>query len=287
MTNLSKEQLAAEVDRQIKVVGSQNQLARQLSISASHLMNIRNGQFHLVSDATIRKVASQLKMNLFSGWQMAEIRNYKRIINISLHCKENSISRAISFAPGTGKTYTLKSFSVNHPNVYYVECEEYWSKKTFLHELRKVMGIDDGATGIADMVTSIVEFLNSQQRPLVIIDEADKLKDNVLNLYKTMYNKCASGFLLAGTPYFKHRVDKGVRLNRMGFAEIYSRVGGEFLSLYAIDEADITMICKVNGVEETDDITEVVNSAGHDLRRVRAAVEKIHLRNIPRQHENN
>lgn len=279
MTNLSKEALASEVQRQIKVAGSQNQLARQLGISPAHLMNIRDGKFDLVSDQTVRKVASQLKMSLFNGWQVAEIRNWKRINNICYHCKENSISRAISFAPGTGKTYTLKSFSVNHPNVYYVECEEYWSKKVFLHELRKVMGLDNSHMSIADMVDQIVDFINQQNRPLIIIDEADKLKDNVINLYKTLYNKTNSGFVLAGTPYFKHRVDKGVRLNRMGFAEIYSRVGGEFIALYPIDAEAIGLICRANGVEDSSDITEVANLAGNDLRRVKAAVEKIHLRN--------
>lgn len=279
MTNLNKETITQELDRQIKIAGSQNQLARQLGISASHLINMRQGNFDLVSKKTIYKVIAQLNMNLFSGWQPAEIRNYKRISNICLHCKANSISRAIAFAPGTGKTYTLKAFSVNHPNVYYVECEEYWSKKVFLGELRKVMGINDGATSIADQVDSIIEFLNGVERPLVIVDEADKLKDNVLNLYKTLYNKSTSGFVLSGTPYFKHRVDKGVRLNRMGFAEIFSRIGGEFISLYPINDLDITEICKANGLNDLADISEVINEAGQDLRRVKAMVEKIKLRN--------
>ena len=286
MTNLSKETITQEVDRQIKIAGSQNQLARQLGISASHLINIRNGNFDLVSETMVRKVVSQLKMNLFQGWQMADIRNYTRILNICHHAKENSISRAIAFAPGTGKTYTLKSFSVNLSNVYYVECEEYWTKKVFLSELRKVMGIDDGPMSIADQVDAIVEFLNQQKRPLVLIDEADKLKDSVLNLYKTMYNKASSGFVLAGTPYFKHRIDKGVRLNRMGFAEIFSRIGGEFVSLYPINSEDITKICQVNGVQDTIDIQEIINESKADLRRVKALVEKVHLRNSKRDENN-
>lgn len=276
MTNLLRKSVQESVVRRIELTGSQNRAAKELGISAAQLMNIRKGEWKFISDRLINKVASQLNIKL--TWQTAETRNYKRVINICTHAQQNSVSRAISFAPGTGKSYTLREYAQSNPNTYYFECEEYWTKKEFLRQTMKALGIDEGQMSIAERVDVIIDTVNKMQKPLIIIDEADKLKDSVLNLYKTLYNKTSAGYVLAGTPYFRERVMKGVQKAKMGFQEIYSRVGGEFLPLYKIDRAAIEKICRVNGITDQEEINEVAQLTNGDLRRTRATIEKINLK---------
>lgn len=127
------------------------------------------------------------------------------------------------------------------------------------------------------MVGEIIEYLNKTDRPLVIIDEADKLKDPVLNLFKTFHNKTNAGFLLAGAPFFEKRIRRGVRLQKQAYEEIYSRIGGEFIHLRGINNTDIRLVCHNNGVMEEENITMVVNFSGGDLRRVKAKIDELSL----------
>ena len=184
-------QVQNAIIEQIEIIGSQNQVAKQLGISGAQVVNIRTGIFERVSKEMLNKIAAALGIS-HDGCQTAETLNYKRIMNICEHAKENSVSRAISFAPGTGKTHTLRLFSRQNRDVFYVECEEYFTKRVFLQEICTAMGIKHAGYGIPEMVTLVIKFLNAKNHPLLIIDEADKLKNHILNLYKTFYNKCLS-----------------------------------------------------------------------------------------------
>jgi DNA transposition AAA+ family ATPase len=275
MTNVNKNTIVEAVRRRIDVVGSQNTVARQLGISAAHLKSIREGDLDKVADKTLNKIARML--NVQERWQQAETRNYTRVMNLCKHTQSLGLSRAISFAPGTGKTYALRAYADVTTNAFYIECEEYWSKKVFLRELRRAIGLDDAPMGIAEMVEGIMDELKKIDHALVIIDEADKLKDSVLNLFKTLYNKTSAGFVLAGTPHFRHRVEKGVRLNKMGFAEIHSRIGGNFIRLYPISDDDVRLICQSNGVDDPSAVEHIIDTVQRDFRQIRASIEEYNL----------
>ncbi|MPM08729.1 hypothetical protein SDC9_55043 [bioreactor metagenome] len=268
---------------------TQSETARRLGVSAALINNIVNGRDKTdpklkISDDLWRKIAAFCGV---SGWNTAETRDYKRIYALCVKCQQNSTSRAISFAPGSGKSHALKSYAGTHNNVYYIECDEYWSKKDFLRELRQQMGLVESGLSITEMVSSIIEYLNRTEMPLVIIDEADKLKDPVLNFFKTFYNKTTCGFVLCGAPYFQKRIMKGVRLQKQSYQEIYSRLGGEFFDMMGLNKEDIRKVCVANGISDDNDISMIANSSvavdtlsndnACDLRRVKAQIEKIKL----------
>lgn len=262
--------------KRIQLTGSQNRAAKELGVSAAQLMNIRKGAWEHISDRLMLKLANQL--NVSPQWQTAITKNYTRIMNICTHAQQNGVSRAVSFAPGSGKSHTLRAYANEHGNSYYLECEEYWTKKEFLKQMMRVLGIDETAMSIADRVDVVIDTINKLNQPLVIIDEADKLKDSVLNLYKTLYNKTTAGFVLVGTPHFRERVMKGVQKAKMGFQEIYSRVGGEFLPLYKIDSETVAEVCKANGITNQEEINQVAEATNNDLRRTKAMIERINLK---------
>lgn len=276
MTNVMKTYVQEGVIRRIELTGSQNRAAKELGVSAAQLMNIRKGEWQHISDRLMFRLANRL--NVTPQWQTAITKNYTRIMNICTHAQANGVSRAVSFAPGTGKSHTLRAYASANANSYYLECEEYWTKKEFLRQAMRVLGIDGATMSIAERVDAIIDELNKLNKPLFIIDEADKLKDSVLNLYKTLYNKTTAGFVLVGTPYFKERVMKGVQKAKMGFQEIYSRVGGEFLPLYKIDQETVSAICEANGITNQEEINQVAEATNNDLRRTKAMIERINLK---------
>lgn len=258
-----------------------SEAAKQIGISDATVSNIINESYAekpalMPSDRMWMKIANWSGSR--NGWRTADTVNYKRVFNVCRHAQDNSISRAISFSPGTGKTFALKAYANETPNCYYIECEEYFTKRTFLRELMQAIGLANNVMPMADMVGEIVARLNSTERPLVIIDEADKLDNGCLNLYKTLYNKTISGYVLTGTPYFKIKIDAGVKRNRMGYCEVYSRFGGEFIPLHPVDEKMVRQVCEVNGIEDEGEIQEVTEVAAGDLRRVKAMIERIQLR---------
>lgn len=282
MQQLNKEQIRTKLADKIQRLNiSNNYAAKQMRISSATLTHVLNNTWKSKpelspSDQMWRQIATWAGVN--SGWQTAETSDFKRIHEICTICQNKSISRALSAAPGTGKTYALKEFASSYPEVFYIECDEYWSKRVFLNSLREAMGLIEAnyeGGNIYEMTDEIIRFLNKKQSPLVIIDEFDKLKDPVMNFFKTFYNKTHSGFLLAGAPYLQKRIIKGARLQKQTYQEIFSRIGAKFFGLNGIDDASITLICKANSIIEPIKIQEVINCSLNDLRCVKMEIDRI------------
>ncbi len=156
-----------------------------------------------------------------------------------------------------------------------------------MNKLRQALGLDTSPAPIAEMVEDITRRLNELSDPLLIIDEADKLKDGILNFFKTLYNKCpGAGFVLAGTPYFKKRVSNGARRDKQAYKEIYSRLGGEFVALKPIGNKDIKQICSANGVSDGAAINFISENCHGDLRVVERLIKKALLTSKTNGHEN-
>jgi len=233
----------------------------------------------IISDKMWNRVAAYLGME--REWVLVvEDRNFKRITNIAKRAQQTCHAKAISGEPGLGKSATLKEYSNNNPNAYYIQCAEFWTKKVFLQKLRQAMGMsNEGVQSIPVMVDEIVTSLHGATKPLIIIDEADKLKDGVISLFNCLYNEApdACGFLIAGAPFLKARIEKGVRQNKQSYKELFSRVGGEFLTIHSLTDERIATICHANGLNEPLHIQEVINTANNDLRRVKNTIDRIKL----------
>lgn len=279
--NLDKKMIRNRVEQKIQLLQiSANNAAKIIGISGATLNNVLNNTWLnkpelTPSEEMWRRLA--IWAGVLTDWNTAPTGDFKRITGICRHAQENSISKALSHAPGSGKTWGLRAYANNNPSVYYIECEEYWNKKVFLQKLCSVMGINNSMLNVPEMVEEVIEFLNSKDKPLVIIDEADKLKDPVINFYKTFYNKTICGFVLCGAPYFKNRIEKGCRLAKQTYQEIFSRVGGEFLKLKGVSDQDINMICEANGIFDAMHKDQVRNYANSDLRRAKNAIDRIKL----------
>lgn len=224
-----------------------------------------------ISDAMWLSVGKQI------GWNtkhvaLVETQDVRTLVEFFTIAREEGANFGITGAPGAGKTFTAEWYaSVNRKQpVYHIACSEYWNKKTFLSEILNKMGVTNTGYNVGEMMHAIVSNLRKQYQPLLIIDEIDKVSDNVLYFYITLYNelKGLCGIVMMGTDYLSKRINRGVQKNTKGFKEIKSRLGQRFITLDGTDKKEVGEICKAHGVTDALDITEIFNSYNGDLRAI-------------------
>jgi DNA transposition AAA+ family ATPase len=256
---------------------SQARAAASLGISGATVSQMLAGNWELISEEMWRKVASGVGVKE-SKWTSVETGPFRDVMSLLDDAHSNSLMMAATGDAGTGKSFACKYYRNNHKRVYMLECETHWNKKRFLSELLQAMGRDgSGCASVSEMVMEAVRLLKGQDGPLLIIDEADKLEDSVLCFFITLYNQLEDecGIVLFATDKLDLRLRKGLRLHKLGYNEVWSRLGRRCVELHGVTAADIVAVCEANGVTEKKHIDRIIENADADLRRVKRMVHAI------------
>lgn len=251
--------------------GSQNKGANSLNgVSAATVSKIINGDWALINEVMWRSIAAQIGIKQKS-WNIVETRDFKTLAGLFADAQENAMVMAVCGEAGSGKTLAIRHYAESNPNVFVLSCNEYWNRKLFLQELLKEMGRNPNGDTVGEMMSTIVSNLKKIQDPIIIMDEADKLSDQVMYFFITLYNQledhCA--IVMVATDYLEKKIRKGLRLNKKGYKEIFSRIGRKFIMLKGVGINDITEVCMANGVTVKSDIKSVIEDCDNDLRRVK------------------
>ncbi len=271
ITNEEKEMIRVRLGEYCEMKGSQKRAATSLvGVSPATVTQIVTGKWELINEKMWRNVAAQIGVKQ-TRWNIVETRNYKALSEIFADAQENALVLAVCGEAGTGKSLTAAHYGAENPNVYVLACSEYWNRKTFLRELLRVMGKNPAGDTVGDMVDDVVMELKRRENPLIILDEADKLSDQVMFFFITFYNKLEDycGIVLMATDYLEKKVRRGLRLNKKGYKEIYSRIGRRFVAMPGLSATDISDVCRANGVEGLREIDTVKKDCEGDLRRVK------------------
>ena len=271
ITNEEKEMIRVRLGEYCEMKGSQKRAATSLvGVSPATVTQIVTGKWELINEKMWRSIAAQIGVKQ-TRWNIVETRNYKALSEIFADAQENDLVLAVCGEAGTGKSLTAAHYGAENPNVYVLACSEYWNRKTFLRELLRVMGKNPAVDTVGDMVDDVVMALKRCENPLIILDEADKLSDQVMFFFITFYNKLEDycGIVLMATDYLEKKVRRGLRLNKKGYKEIYSRIGRRFVAMPGLSETDISDVCRANGVEGLREIETVKKDCEGDLRRVK------------------
>jgi hypothetical protein len=270
---LLTQQYVATYDSQAKAAASIK------DTSEATVIQILKGRFEGISDAMFRNIAKQV------GWNerkstLVETLNFNTLLLYYSIARDHGETFAVVARAGGGKSYTGKWYANNMKgkNVYYLECAEHWNKKYFLLELLEAMGKNAGGMNIYEMMKLVVSELRKQDKPLIIIDEVDKLADNTLLFFITLYNQLHGlcGIVWTSTDAIVKRVDKAVSKNKVGFNEIFSRIGRKFIELPGLNKSELKEICQANGITGEEDINRVLNTCEGDVRRInRAYIQKL------------
>lgn len=275
ITDSKKQKIAEKLQLYCDRFGSQNKAANSLrNVSGATISQMLNHNWELITDDMWRNVAAQIGYTE-EQWVIVETRDSKLLTTVLNDAKENSLVFGIVGDSGYGKTQTLKHYKESNKNAYVLHCAEYWNRKTFLQELLTDMGRDYSGYTVAEMMQEVVRLLKMIESPIVILDEADKLSDQVLYFFITMYNQledhCA--LIIIATDHLSKRIKRGLKLNKKGYKEIYSRIGRKFIELKGPSTSDIKAICMANGITANEQIKDIIEDCENDLRRVK---RKIH-----------
>lgn len=227
---------------------SKADFAVKAGVSGATLSSIEKGHLERISEA----MASRL-MAVVNGEQVKSIFKTRDFLAVQRLCE---LSREFHFMlglvgdTGTGKSTSLKYFAQGNKDVYRVTLTKALTQRVFLDTLMKELGLDYYGT-LADRVGKIIDYLNSRQNALLIIDEAGKMTQNVMLLLHdiregSQYN---CGIVLGGMPYFKAELEKSAKRQKTGYAEFYRRVN-MWQEMDGLNQMEIEAVAKSKGVED-------------------------------------
>jgi len=275
MDNVTKQQISDQLRKYVENMagGSANKASKMLNgISNAYISLMLNNKWESISDEGWRNLQKQLFASN-NGWRAVNTKASTLLIRLFDDAKSNANTFGIIGDAGCGKTFTALKYAEGE-NVFLVCCNEYYNRKTFLGELLQTMGKDGGGFTVAEMMQAVIQTIRKIENPIIILDEADKLSDQVLYFFISLYNllngKC--GLVLMATDHLEKRIEKGVRTNRKGYKEIFSRLGRKFISLPKPSKKDVSEVVRANGIADELTITEIFNSSEYDLRRVERLV---------------
>ncbi|TDL99596.1 MAG: ATPase [Flavobacteriaceae bacterium] len=208
MTTEEKLEIRADLEVYCQSKGSQNKAANTLmGVSSATISQVLNQKWDLINDEMWRKIASQIRSG-GSDWKyVKEVHNAAYLGQFFAAAKQNAQVFGLVGRAGIGKTAAAKNFAKENKNVFHISCNEYWDRLWFLRELIRSMGKNPAGMVMAEMVEYAVMNLKELERPIVILDEADKLRDQVLFFFITLYNRLEDdvSIVLMATKHLKKK----------------------------------------------------------------------------------
>lgn len=275
MTIEIKSIIAAEVAA-ISEKSSQEKVAIRAGVSGGTISQIINGNWSLISPKMWRKI--QAKLNICLDWNTAVTKNFMVLNDLISAAHKSSMTIGVAYSAGAGKSEVYRNYARNYENVIYVECKKTWTTKSYIKALCQAAGIDVDGT-IEQLLEEFTDHVLGLEKPIIKIDQADKLKEGPFDIFMDLYNDmdgyCA--FVVSGVPALEKRVENGAKRKKTGYAEFYSRIGRKWITLDSLTREDVEKICYANNLFDELTITEIFNTCEDDLRVVKRKVQKYFL----------
>jgi len=273
MTLKQKEAIRAAVHTYVARHSSQRAAAATLKdVSEATIVQVLKGNWAQISAAMWRSIGKQV------GWQphgstaaeLVTTRPYKAIWQHLATAQEHGESLCLTGPAGLGKTATAQHYARSQANTYYLECAAYWNRKYFLLELLRTMGRDGSGMNVYELMDDVLRYLRQQDRPLIILDEVDKLRDEVFQFFITLYNKLHGicGIVWLSTDAVVKKLRHGLDYKRAGYNEIWSRIGRNALELPRLTRKDLQAVVSAAGISDEEEVARILNTCEGDLRRI-------------------
>lgn len=269
METIKKQRIAVALRNYCDRYGSQSKAAKALKMSGAMVSQMLTGVWEAIADQQWHQAAAGIGYKE-ERWEAVETSDFRTLTAILADAKDNALVMAITGSAGSGKSFACRLFAETRPGTVVVSCDSYWSRKDLIEELLTAMGEDTAGLTLAALTRKAVRRLRMTDRPLVILDEADKLSDRVLNAFITLYNQLEGicGIVLIATSHLEKKLLSGVRHNKQGYNEIWSRLGRKCVALSGVTAQDIVLVCQANGVDDEKAIDAIIADSDSDLRRV-------------------
>lgn len=264
MQELTKKQIVEKTSKYFESTGiTQKAFAAQHGIHQTYISYMMQGKWNQVpagKNKTIAidpkyfiKVASAIGMALEEEpvWGHFETINYQLIINTLEDARAGQIRRAIDGETGYGKTYAIRKNKRENPVcTYVVTCADDLSAKGFMLELAEEVGIKAAGMSRPEIRKAVVRKLSNDTNPLLLIDEAENLKDGSYGAIKSMCDALEGrcGIVLIGANGYKKFLEKKADAGRGCFPQIYRRFKNGFTTLEGWVREDVEQVCNHLGI---------------------------------------
>jgi len=254
-------------------------------VGATTLRNALNPEFTNISDAMWRSIRSQIGGGAKTDWVYV---NTTAVEDLRFILRETQAEQGFNWAispAGSGKTVAATLYAGEAKNVFHVQCDADMSKSDFAIDLARAVGLRVNTQRKARrLIMEVCEYLAELEDPILVFDEGDKLRDIIVAYFITIYNRIheVAGVIFLSTNYMEKRMEDGLRYNRPGYQELWSRLGRKFYVVDSNNTNDVRHICVENGVTGERDLLTVKNdavAADLDLRRVQKKVVAIRKKN--------
>lgn len=265
VTSIHKNEVLAAIGEEAKKLGSYSKVAVKCGVAVATITNnmMRQDNWHLVKDEMWTKVGKALGVKFGSKWNVVETTNYRIMAQVLTIAQTRAVWMPISEKAGSGKSAGIQKYASETENVYVLQCEE-WSRRAFLLHLARTTGVNLPGSGYlsVDVIGGkVIEFFKQRamSQPLLILDEADKLRPSALRWLIHLYNKLEEelGVVICGTENLKKEIKAGVNRAVKGYDELDSRFGRSFYGLLGATKDDVKSICEANGLTDTGRIEKV------------------------------
>jgi len=270
---IDKEGIVEALRAYVERMGGQNRAANSMKgVSSATLSQMASGNWEHISGEMWRKVGRYVQGAI--GWAPAETGCWRDMQEVLEAVQEEGRAMCLTAPAGSGKTFCAGEYAKGHGEVYVLKCDEYWSQSDFVDELLRSMGMKAENKTKRERLSMACAALLEKERPLLIFDEFDKLKDSVWYFFITLYNRLEErvAMVTLSTDYIARRFEVGLKYRRKGYEELWSRLGGRCVEVRRADYEDVRAVCAANGVTEESLAEEIFRSSRGDMRRVKQLV---------------
>lgn len=236
-----------------------SQLATLADVSPAHISKIRNRQYTIkvgdhdspIGPAVFNKLIETLglQMQAAGHWDTP---NYKLITNVC-RSAQSKAQRILLVGPtGLGKTYTLERYALEHDKVLYLKVTGTMSPKDMLEEICRKLHIRRDLRGNRSRMMAIQQKVTATRGWLIIIDEAEYLKNTLFHLVKEIadFTERRSGMILSGMD-LDLKISAMADRHKAGFPQLRRRFFPNRVSLSEIQPDEIRKLATEAGITDT------------------------------------
>ena len=256
---------------------TQRAAARSLQgVNATMVSQVKNKRWEFISDAQWQTLARQVGFYTGNEWQQADTSACLLLRILFNDAQYNAMAYGVAMETGIGKTFTATRYARENDYTHYIACNEEMNRKVFMQALAQSIGLETNNT-VEEMMEQILSRLKKNEELLLVLDDAHKLKDRVLQFAATLYRHLAGrcGIVMLGNDELRMRIIEGVRLNKEGYEEIYRNIGRRFITLGRLSEKDVALVCRANGLRDEGSISSITDTCSSNLHRATALIQEL------------
>jgi hypothetical protein len=249
--------------------GSDGAFAKQWSINGAVFSRIQKGQVDgVLADVHWITIGRELGVGTHEKkWNTAKTDVFITIQQDIEFCKEHAKAKIFVDECEIGKTHTAKYLSKTLMNCFYVDGSQAKSKQQFVRRIAKSIGLDQTGS-YNDVKENFKYYLRTLTKPLIIIDEAGDLSYEAFLELKEFWNATEGycGWYMIGADSLKAKIQRGIRNQKVGYRELFSRFSSRYTSVVPQGTQDkLAFYKKLLGdmlevnVEDKNTIPKIIN----------------------------